>query len=198
MYSLRRISGQLDTSDVKSISTSSHNATGLLKPQALSLIHSKEVFKCCFPLQERPPRLPTPHTPPPATKVLPGFFIFLLRKMEAVHHAELSLSSLSVRIPFYLCLWENSVSLSLSLSLSVSVSVSLCVSLWEYCSLSLCLFLSLSLFSFPLLCSHNHELIRCSAALFACCMLIICNWMMYGMCSSGAVNTLCLCGNSHV
>ena len=47
--------------------------------------------------------------------------------------------------------------------------------------------------------SHNYELIRFSAALFAGCMLIICNWMMYGMCSSGAVNTLLsLCGNSHV
>ena len=147
MYSLRRISGQLDTSDVKSISTSSHNATGLLEPQALSLIHSKEVFKCCFPLQERPPRLPTPHTPPPATKVLPGFFIVLLRKMEAVHHAELSLSSLSVRIPFYLCLWENSVSLSLCLCLCLSLSLSLSpsVSLCENTALSLSVSSSLSL-----------------------------------------------------
>ena len=165
MYSLRRISGQLDTSDVKSISTSSHNATGLLEPQALSLIHSKEVFKCCFPLQERPPRLPTP---PPATKVLPGKKCFeddgssspcralsLLSLWEyrlslSVRILCLSVSvSLSLKILLSLSLWENTaLSLSENTALSLSLSVKILLSLWKYCSLclSVCLSLPLSVF----------------------------------------------------
>ena len=37
----------------------------------------------------------------------------------------------------------------------------------------------------------SFESLSLSLSLFAGYMLIICNWMMYGMCSSGAVNTLC-------
>ena len=70
--------------------------------------------------------------------------------------------------------------LCLAVSLCVSVSFCMCA---RVCRVCVCVWvggwgvraLSLSLSLFFSDASHNYELIRCSAALFAGCMLIICN-----------------------
>ena len=79
---------------------------------------------------------------------------------------------------------HNSFSLYLLVCLSVSVSASVCLCLYLSVCLSVCLSLTvlykISMDCFCFLFQYQlHGLIRCSAALVAGCMLIMCNRVMY-------------------